>query len=152
MMSGAGAESSSGLRDRLLLDFAQLFGRVRVANPGIHACIGRGINIAHDMLVLRFGSTERFQAAPDVLKAGYIHILTQAHARFAERWPTIAVGFALYRLWLEALAAGDAALAQHFQRGLAGLSIKSNDAVHTPLTAAATPGFAPTPAIDRLAA
>ena len=118
-------------RDRLLQDFARVIMRLRGANEFIQSSVGRSINIANSLLIQRFGSAEGFRAASDEKKGQYIGNLARANEHFAQRWPTTAIGFSLFRMWLEALTEEDEALAQHFSRGLAALSARNGGGAYS---------------------
>lgn len=110
---------------RLLQDFVCVITKLRGMNEIVRSSVGGGINIANSLLIQRFGSAEGFQASSDEEKDQYIGNLARAKDRFAQRWPTTAIGFSLFRMWLEALTEDDEELARHFSRGLAALSARS---------------------------
>ncbi len=129
-------------RDRLLRDFTHVIRRLRGANELIRGSVGRSINIANRLFIQRFGSAEGFRASSDEKKNQYIGSLARAEEHFTNRWPTTAIGFSLFKMWLEALTERDELLAKHFSRGLAALSAKgSGGTYYYSFTPANSPKF-----------
>lgn len=116
---------------RLLQDFVCVITKLRGVNEIARSSVGRSINIANSLLIQRFGSAEGFRAASDEEKGQYIGNLARANEHFEQRWPTTAIGFSLFRMWLEALTEEDEALAQHFSRGLAALSARNGGGAYS---------------------
>jgi len=126
--------------ERLLREFARQIRKLRGAKESIQSSVGRGINIANSMFMQRFGSAEKFQVLSSDEQIQYIESLTKAEERFTRRWPTMAIGFSLFKLWLEALIEEDEASVKHFSRGLAVLSAKGGEGVYCSFQTANSPG------------
>jgi hypothetical protein len=123
-------ECDNQLRDRLLKDFVRVIARLRGADDLAQRSVGHSINIANSLFIQRFGSAEKFQASSDEKKRQYIGNLARAEERFAGRWSTMAVGFSLFKMWLEALVEEDEALVRHLSSCLTALSAKSGEAAY----------------------
>jgi hypothetical protein len=115
--------------DQVLHEFVSVIATLSGTNESFRSSVGRGICVASSLFVQRFGSAEAFQESPEARKAQYIRSLADAEARFSTRWPTMAIGFALFRLWLEALFKGDQALAHNLWTGLAALGSREGGSV-----------------------
>jgi hypothetical protein len=129
-MSGLIRKREDEHRDRLLRDFVRVITRLRDANELIQSSVGRSINVADQLFVQRFGSVERFQASSGEKKDQYIGSIARAEECFTNRWPTMAIGFSLFKMWLEALTEEDEALAKHLSRGLSALSAKGSGGMY----------------------
>jgi hypothetical protein len=115
--------------DRVLHEFVSVITTLSGTSESFRTSVGRGICIASSLFVQRFGSARTFQQSPEASKAQYIQSFADAEARFSKRWPTMAIGFALFRLWLEALFKGDQTLARNLWTGLAALAGREGGSV-----------------------
>ncbi len=110
---------------RLQYEFDRLMQRVRNASDPFQGSVGRSINIAKWIFFRRFGGVEPFRGSSLERKVDYIGRLAGAEARFRTRWPSTAIGFALFQIWLEALAVDADELQLQFARTLVALSVKA---------------------------
>jgi hypothetical protein len=148
-MSGVIRKREDQHRDRLLRDFVRVITRLRGANELIRSSVGRSIDIANQLFIQRFGSVEHFQASSGEKKDQYIGSLARAEECFTNRWPTTAIGFSLFKMWLEALTEKDEALAKHLSIGLSALSAKGSGGMYYhSFTAANSPKFSAGEAIS----
>jgi len=132
--------------DRVLEEFVSLITRLCGANALFRSSVGQGVSIANSLFVQRFGSAEEFQGSPEDRKAQYIRSLAGAEVHFNKRWPTMAIGFSLFRLWLEALLKEDEALVQNLWKGLVVLGASGGGHMSLPRTKADRPNFSKRPA------
>jgi len=145
-MIGLIRRRDSQRRERLLREFASVIAKLRGANELIQGSVGRSINIANCLFIQRFGSAAKFQASSDEQQNQYIGSLARAEERFTNRWPSTAIGFSLFKMWLEALTEEDIALPQLFARALAALSAKGDGGVRYSFVTANAPTFGARPA------
>lgn len=84
--------------------------------------VDHAINMTHSMFLKRFGSIEDFSALPPADKMLYIDQLSSFESGVGDSH--MALGTALFKMWVGALVEGDAELIKKFAEGLAPFSRK----------------------------
>jgi hypothetical protein len=146
-MSESIVEHEDPRHGRVLEEFVSVITRLCGANRAFRNSVGQGVSIANSLFAQRFGSVEEFQGSPEQRKSSYIRSLAGAERHFNKRWPTMAIGFCLFRLWLEALLEEDEALVQNLWKGLVVLGAGSGGNMSLPRTRAERPGVGAQPAV-----
>ncbi|CAB3807283.1 hypothetical protein LMG28138_05906 [Pararobbsia alpina] len=116
----------AGLRQ----DFEYVTSTARRAPEAVQMVLGHSINLASTDFVARFRSIEVFRVTPGAEKLEYLQQLTAAEMELQKKDPQAAIGFALFKMWVGALAAKDNELMRQFSKELSMLSKKVRDNRH----------------------
>lgn len=110
---------STAAREGLRREFHWLLGKLGAVQPTIQMVVGHGVNMAHAMFCQAYPTSECFQQLTPEERHAYIRAISDAEDRFREDVdPHIAIGYALFKMWVGALAAGDQELMGEFRIAL----------------------------------
>ena len=84
---------------------------LKSADSTTQMAVGHSVNFANSLFLKNFESVDSFRLLPQSLKIEYIHNLTELEEKKANEDPHFALGVALFKMWLGAVAANDDKLA-----------------------------------------
>jgi len=125
-MFGFGNKKESPNRKALREEFEMVTTGLRSADNLIQVAIGHSINMASSIFHQRFSSPSEFQQIPTSERYEYINKLTNMEnkLRYENNDECGAMGFALFKMWVGAVAELDTDLMQQFSNELAYFSKK----------------------------
>ena len=114
-------------RKSLIAQFDRTIEIVMNGEQEKQAAVGHSINMAHSIFIKKFGSADKFMQLSHSQKVGYLEKLTAMEDQVRDNLgdPIGAVGIALIKMWVCALAEKDNDLIAHFSGPISTLSAKA---------------------------
>ena len=102
-------------REEMRRDFDEVTSGLKEADRAIQVCVGVGLNLSYSMFIKNFESQARFSEKPKSEKIEYINKMSNFEDTIrSDKDEVVAVGIALFKMWLAAVTEGDNQLIEHF--------------------------------------
>ena len=110
-------------REDMKREFDEVTLGLEEVDQAIQTRVGVGLNLSHSMFLKSFGSQVSFSEKSKSEKIDYINKLSNFEDSIrSDKDKFIAVGVALFKMWLAAVAEDDNQLIEHFQTEMDRLS------------------------------
>lgn len=118
-MSSSTTPDDKGGREDLRKDFDKLTAEIHSAERTVQVAVGWALNLVHSIFRKSFPSNAAFELLSKGEKIEFIERISRFEDDLLERdLGQAAVGCALFKMWLGALAEGDEELGNYFSREL----------------------------------
>jgi hypothetical protein len=110
-------------RKGLCNDFDSLTAEINSADATTQVAVGHALNVMHSIFNKSFSNLAEFKSLSKSEQIGYLNNMTQFEEELLQRNSNeMAIGCALFKMWVGALAESDDDLADYFERELEKLS------------------------------
>ena len=110
-------------REEMKREFDEVTEGLKEADKLIQVSVGAGLNISHSMFIKNFGSQSKFSDMPKSEKIEYINKMSKFEDTIrSDKDQFMAIGIALFKMWLSAVTEDDEQLIDHFHTEMDRLS------------------------------